>query len=601
MLRMFRTLYSILMPRERWLFIRVLITVLIMALLEVVSIGAIVPFMGLLTQPEMVEHNRWLNLAYTTLGFTEPQRFLIFAGACLLGIFLFKNAFATFAVWLQLKFSWGVFYSLSARLVTKYLNMPYTFFLTQNTSELEKNLVMEVGNTIMGMVQPAINMVTHGIIALAILGLLFYSDPVLAVVIFVILGGAYAAIYFAVQKKLTRAGADRVQANKERFKAFHESFGGVKDLKVMHREDYFINSFLGPLGRFRDHTITHSLISQTPRFAIEALAFGGLLAIVLYIVGVREDFSQVIPFASLYAMAGYRMLPSLQQVMAALTSLRFYEKSVNVVKEDLRADQALQQIMRDKAQDAAALIPLRSHIRMADVSYKYPNHSELAVDGISLKIDKNQSVALVGRSGAGKSTLADILLGLLSPSKGQFLIDDTVIDTSNIRGWQKNIGFVPQQIFLIDNSVTKNIAYGLAENEIDMDAVHHAAKVANIFDFVDDLPDGFETLVGERGVRLSGGQRQRIAIARALYHDPSVLIFDEATSALDGETETAISQSIQDLTGKKTLILIAHRLQTVKDCDVIYLFDNGKLIAQGGYDELMQENEQFQKLAQGDR
>lgn len=176
-----------------------------------------------------------------------------------------------------------------------------------------------------------------------------------------------------------------------------------------------------------------------------------------------------------------------------------------------------------------------------------------------------------------------------------------MIDTSNIRGWQKNIGFVPQQIFLIDNSVTKNIAYGLAENEIDMDAVHHAAKVANIFDFVDDLPDGFETLVGERGVRLSGGQRQRIAIARALYHDPSVLIFDEATSALDGETETAISQSIQDLTGKKTLILIAHRLQTVKDCDVIYLFDNGKLIAQGGYDELMQENEQFQKLAQGDR
>lgn len=600
MVRMFRTLNSILLPRERWLFVRVLITVLIMALLEVVSIGAIVPFMGLLTQPEIVEQNRWLNLAYTSLGFTEPQRFLIFAGACLLGIFLFKNAFATFAVWLQLKFSWGVFYSLSTRLVTKYLNMPYTFFLTQNTSELEKNLVMEVGNTIMGMVQPAINLVTHGIIALAILGLLFYSDPVLAMVILAILGGAYALIYFAVQKKLTRAGADRVQANKERFKAFHESFGGVKDLKVLHREEYFINSFLGPLGRFRDHTITHSLISQTPRFAIEALAFGGLLAIVLYIVGVREDFSQVIPFASLYAMAGYRMLPSLQQVMAALTSLRFYEKSVNVVKEDLRSDQTLQ-VARVEAQGTAPLIPLRSHIQMTDVSYKYPNHTDLAVDGINLQIHKNQSVAFVGRSGAGKSTLADILLGLLSPTDGQFLIDDTTINSSNIRGWQKNIGFVPQQIFLIDNSVTRNIAYGLSEDEIDMDAVRQAAKVANIFEFVNDLPDGFETLVGERGVRLSGGQRQRIAIARALYHDPSVLIFDEATSALDGETETAISQSIHDLTGKKTLVLIAHRLQTVKNCDVIYLFDGGKLIAEGSYDNLMQENEQFQKLAQGER
>ena len=384
---MFRTLFSILQHRERRLFIIVLATVLVMALLEVVSIGAIVPFMGLLTQPEMVEQNRWLNWAYTTLNFSDPQGFLIFAGACLLGIFLFKNAFATFAVWLQLKFSWGVFYSLSTRLVTKYLNMPYTFFLKQNTSELEKNLVMEVGNTIMGMVQPAINLITHGIISLAILGLLFWSDPVLALVIFAILGGAYAVIYLAVQKKLTKAGADRVQANKERFKAFHESFGGVKELKVLHKEEYFINSFLGPLARFRDHTITHSLISQTPRFAIEALAFGGLLAIVLYIVGVREDFSQVIPFASLYAMAGYRMLPSLQQVMAALTSLRFYEKSVNVVRDDLRTDGSETAAPHHRMRDVAP-IPLSSHIDISNVSYQYPGHEELAIDEITLKIDK---------------------------------------------------------------------------------------------------------------------------------------------------------------------------------------------------------------------
>lgn len=599
MRNLFRDLYWILEHRERWLFVRVIFAVVLMAFLEVVSIGAILPFMGLLTQPDIIYENQWLNLAYTRLGFEDPAQFLLFAGVCLLGIFLFKNVFATFTVWLQLKFSWGVFFSVSTRLLTRYLKMPYEFYLVHNTSKLEKNLVMEVGNTILGAVQPTISLITHSIVTVAILGLLFWSDPVLSLVILGTLGGAYAGIYLAVQKKLARAGADRVKANEERFKAFQDTFGGIKEVKVLHSEDYFIRSFLGPLARYRDHTITHSLISQTPRFAIEALAFGGLLAIILYIVGVREDMRQVIPFASLYAMAGYRLLPSLQQMMAAFTSLRFYEKSVDVVKRDLQAEiERLKSDVPEKPVETT--LEFDSRIRIADVSYKYPGQDDFAIDRVSLQIDKNTSVAFVGRSGAGKSTLADIILGLLLPTSGQLMVDEAVVSPSNMRGWQAHIGYVPQHIFLTDDSVTKNIAYGEPPDRIDVEAVHSAAKVANIYDFIaNELPDGFDTLVGERGVRLSGGQRQRIAIARALYRDPSVLVFDEATSALDGETETAISKSIRDLTGRKTLILIAHRLQTVKDCDVIFLFEEGKLIAQGDYLALIEESEQFQRLAQG--
>lgn len=594
MLQVVRQLYGILEPSERWRFIWVLLTVLMMALLEVVGVGAIFPFMNMIANPGFIQENKWLSAAYRALDFKDIHQFVLFAGFVLLGIFALKSAFSIFATWLQSRFVWGNFYRLSKRLVRTYLYRPYSYFFTVNVSELQKNVLNEVTNVTLGVFVPVMHLITHSMVAVFIFLLLFQTDPVLTLVVISVLGGPYAIVYFWARPTLARIGTERLGHNKMRFKIFAEAFGGIKEVKAFCKEEYFLDRFNVPLGRLRDNTITSQLISSSPKFAIEAIAFSGIVGIVLYTVGTHQDMAQVIPVISLYAMAGYRTLPALQQIMQSLAQLRVNQPTLTSITRSI--DEGADYLRVPSRQQGADII-LRREIKLCNVRYKFPGKERPAIEGLNLTIPRNTVVGFVGSSGAGKSTAADIILGLLKPETGNLYVDDTMITPENVVSWQQHIGYVPQHAYLLDESVTRNIAFGVRDEDIDANAVEQAARAANIYDFITrELPEGFETILGDKGVRLSGGQRQRIAIARALFHNPDVVILDEATSALDSVTEAIVSQSIRELGGKKTLIIIAHRLTTVRDCHVIYVFDQGNIVSAGTYEELVRSCDKFRDL-----
>jgi ABC-type bacteriocin/lantibiotic exporter with double-glycine peptidase domain len=592
-----KQIHALLTAKERLRFFYLVLAALMMTVLELVGIGAIVAFMGVLAQPDLVFENRWLSRLYTTLGFDDAHQFILICGFALLLIYLLRNLFAAFMVWLQLRFVWGTLLSLSSRLLEKYIYSPYQYFLTRNTSEIQRNLLAEMNHIVNGVMMPATRLITQSIMAGCILALLFWNDPVLAGAITVLFGGVYAWVYFGFRQRLSTIGARRVAANKLRFKTLSEVLGGIKEVRMTGREQYFIDSFTEALGRFTRQMVAGGLIAQLPKHLIESLAFGGILGVTLYIVGVKQTMQEVIPVVTLYAVAAYRILPAFQQITQALSALQFNRKSLNVISRDLAfADEysGAVQIREIRKQP----ITCEHSVKLQDVSFRYPAAETNAVEQITLTIRKNTSVGLVGPTGSGKSTVADIVLGLLIPQSGQVKIDQTPLTEQTAPAWQIRTGYVPQQIFLADDTVARNIAFGVNPGDIDHEAVTKAARAAHIYEFVtEELPDGFDTVVGERGIRLSGGQRQRIAIARALYHEPELLVFDEATSALDGATETIIRQSVHELAGTKTLLIIAHRLNTVKDCDVIHVLENGKIIASGSFEELMEGCDTFRAMA----
>jgi len=593
-----KQVYLLLTARERLQFLFLVLSALVMTALELVGIGAIVAFMRILSQPDLVLENRWLNKLYTLVGISDTHKFILICGFALLLIYVFRNLLAAFTVWLQLRFVWGTLSSLSQKLLEKYIYSPYQYFLTRNTSEIQRNLLSEMNHLVNGVMLPATRIITQSIMAGCILALLFWHDPVLASVITLLFGGTYVWVYFGFRHRLSAIGTRRVAANNLRFKTLSEVLGGIKEVRMTGREQYFIAGFTDALRGFTRQMIAGGLISQTPKYLIEALAFGGILGVTLYIVGVKESMQEVVPVVTLYAVAAYRILPAFQQITQSVSALQFNQKSLNVICDDLA-------LVTEHA-GAAEINEIRKQpitcqdsVKLQDVTFRYPGAETNAAEGLNLTIHKNTSTGLVGPTGAGKSTVADIVLGLLIPQSGQVLIDQRAITERTAPAWQIHTGYVPQQIFLADDTVARNIAFGVEPDDIDHDALIEAARMAHIYQFVtEELPDGFNTVVGERGIRLSGGQRQRIAIARALYHKPELIVFDEATNALDGATETTIRQSVRELAGTKTLIIIAHRLNTVKDCDVIHVLEHGRIIASGSYEELMEDCDIFRAMAQ---
>lgn len=593
-----RQVHALLSARERLRFFYLVLAALVMTILELAGIGAIVAFMGILAQPDLVLENRWLSRLYHALGFDDSHKFILICGFALLLIYLLRNAFAAFMVWLQLRFVWGTLRSLSNQLLEMYIYSPYQYFLTHNTSEIQRNLLSEINQIVNGVILPATQLITQSIMAVCILALLFWNDPVLAGAITMLFGGAYTLVYFGFRQKLSTIGSRRVAANKLRFKTLSEALSGIKEVRMTGREQYFIDSFTQALSGYTRQMIAGGLIAQLPKHLMESLAFGGILGVTLYIVGVKQTVQEVIPVATLYAVAAYRILPAFQQITKALAALQFNRKSLKVISRDLA--------LADGHPGAAQIREIRKHpitcedsIELQDVSFRYPAAETNAVERLTLTIRKNTTTGLVGTTGAGKSTVADIMLGLLIPQSGQVKIDQTPITEQTAPAWQIHTGYVPQQIFLTDDTVASNIAFGVKPDDIDHDALIDAARMAHIYKFVtEELPDSFATVVGERGIRLSGGQRQRIAIARALYHKPELLVFDEATNALDGMTEAIIQQSVRELAGTKTLLIIAHRLNTVKDCDVIHVLEDGKIIASGSYEALMEGCDTFRAMAQ---
>jgi ABC-type multidrug transport system fused ATPase/permease subunit len=380
-----------------------------------------------------------------------------------------------------------------------------------------------------------------------------------------------------------------VRANKDRFQKANEALGGVKEIKLLGREKVFLDDYAKVSRFFAIRMALGEALSNSPRYILDMFAFGAILGIMMWLF--VQDASQVIPVVGIYAFAGYRLMPALQNIYRAITKARFHTAVLETVKRDLENAPA-------DFPEHVKRLTLKDKLELRGISFKYPTASSSLLNGLSLDIKANTSVAFVGSTGSGKTTLVDIILGLLDPDKGTLEVDGMLLSEDKLRNWQANLGYVPQTIFLSDGTIAQNIAFGIPEDEIDREAVRKAAHIANLHEFVMSLPDGYNTIVGERGVRLSGGQRQRIGIARALYHDPGVLILDEATSALDNVTEEAVFQAIKNVTGKKTVIMIAHRISTVRECDQIFVLEKGRIVSRGSYQELLSSSARFREFAQ---
>lgn len=591
-MRTIKKLFDLLTPSELKRAHLLLGMILVMAMLDMVGVASIMPFMAVLANPELIETNAFLNTAYTQLGFTAPQQFLFALGMFVFVLLMVSLAFKTLTTFAQLRFTLMREYSIGKRLVEGYLHQPYCWFLSRHSADLSKTILSEVSTVIYGGMLPMMTLISQVAVAIALIVLLILIDPKLALIVGLTLATAYALIFKATERLLTRLGTERVTANQARFKAISEAFGAFKEVKVGGLEQAFIQRFSVSAQTYALHQATAQVISQLPRFALEAIAFGGMLLVVLYLMAQSGSFASAMPIIALYAFAGYRLMPALQQIYGAVTQLRFAGPALDALHSDLMS---LKPAHPNPSQDAIAL---KQAITLNQIQYRYPSAPQPALKSLSLTIPAKSTVGFVGATGSGKTTTVDLILGLLDAQEGTLAVDGQVITEHNRRAWQRAIGYVPQQIYLADDTVAVNIAFGLQAKDIDQTAVERAAKIANLHEFVtNELPQQYQTTVGERGVRLSGGQRQRIGIARAFYHNPQVLILDEATSALDNLTEQAVMEAVHNLGHEITIILIAHRLSTVKACDTIFLLEKGELKAQGTFDELTQANERFRAMA----
>jgi len=585
-------LYALLDPSERRRFYLLLPAVTAMALLQVVGIASVLPFLALVTDPTAVETNALLSRVYDLLGFASLRSFLVFAGVGALALLIVSNGFTAFVEWLLLRYSWNLNHDLSVKLLREYLAKPYVFFLDRNTSSLATNILSEAKQAVRGFVLAALQLLSRGIVTLFVLALLVSLYPLLALMTFGFLGAAYGITFLFVRRGMAESGRLRSQADRARFQAASEALSGIKDIRILGREEPFLRRFARHSRVYEKQMARQQVIASVPRYAFETIAFGGMLLIVLVLLLRGQGVQDIVPTLGVFAFATMRLLPALQSLFAALTALRFSTPSIDVLHRDLEALGRRPQPSRP-----AAPLPFRESIELRNVRFTYPGAPKPVLDGFDLRIEANTTVGLVGATGSGKTTTVDILLGLLEPEEGQLLVDGVPITEENRRAWQANLGYVPQQIYLADDTIAANIAFGVRPEEIDMAAVERAARLANVHDFiVSELPDGYETVVGERGVRLSGGQRQRLGIARALYHDPKVLVFDEATSALDNVTEESIFRAVSELGKSKTIVMIAHRMSTVRGCDVIYVLDRGAVQAQGTYDDLLATSPLFRAM-----
>ena len=581
----FKKILSILSPHERKRALLLLGMILIMALLDMIGVASILPFMAVLTNPSLIETNLILNTMFQfsiVIGVENSQQFLFVLGIFVLILLVISMAFKALTVYAQVRFSEMRHYNISKRLVEGYLHQPYSWFLNQNSSELGKNILSEVDQLIGNGITQLIEITAKGMVVVALIGLLIFIDPKLAIIVGFAICGSYGLVFYFIGGYLHRIGKERLISNEMRFKVISEAFSAAKEVKVGGLEKIYIERFSKYAQKLARASSSAQVIKQLPRYFLEAIVFGGILLILLYLMMQKGSFNNALPILSLYVFTGYRLMPAIQQVYASFTSLNFVDATVDKLHHDLNGLKKF-----DPNQDQG-VITLNKQITLKNIHYSYPKAKLTTLKDINLNIPAKSTVGLVGTTGSGKTTTVDIILKLLEPQKGTLEIDGQLITEKNSRAWQRTIGYVPQNIYLCDDNISANVAFGVAIKDIDQEAVKKASKIANLHEFVmDELPEQYQTIIGERGIRLSGGQRQRIGIARALYHNPQILILDEATSALDNRTEQIVMNAVNNISKDITIIIIAHRLNTVKNCDIIFKFEKGQLINQGSFDKLI--------------
>jgi len=523
------------------------------------------------------------------LGLTTHRSMLLGFGGLVIVFLAISNLLSAFTVWLRQKIAASMDHNISMKLVGIYVDMPYQFFLQHDTSTIIKKVVTDVGNLVDGVLIAGSQLICQLVVSLAIFALLFFFKPFISLFALVMFAGIYGIIYYNKRSYLADLGEKQLSIDRARFRSFVDLVSGIKAIKSDGAKDYFVKRHELPSREYSQIAPQVTLISTVPRYLVETLAFGGVVCVTLYVVAVRDNFIESLPGLTMFALAGYRLIPALNSVYASLTQVVKAYPAIDYIYDDL-----YDTLDREKVEPVS--IEFDSDIRLSEVSFRYEGSDEVVVSNVSLGIPKGSRAALVGPSGSGKTTLFDIIMGLLSPDSGTVLVDNSPVDASARASWQSMIGYVPQGVFLYDATVAKNVAFG--SDTPDMERVRASCKAAQIDSFIEEqLADGYETLIGERGVRLSGGQRQRLGLARALYRQPQVLMLDEATSALDNVTEEQVVQAIYNEFPGVTILMIAHRISTVQNCDRLYVMDRGKLIAQGSYQELLESNKLFRDLA----
>ena len=589
--------WSLLSRREKRLSFFVLGMMILAAASSTVMVAAIFPFLSIMANPDIIQENERLRLIHEYVGFSSRYEFLVATGLAVAVVVVVANVIQVLNLYVMARFFLMKIHSLSLRMLEVILNRPYEFHLQRHTGNMSRAVLDDAQQVVNLFFLPAGNLIASTLMIVSLLALLSVVEPFVTAASLVVIGGAYGAIYSVSRVYVDRLGRKRRVASGRRCVAVAEALGGIKDMKVLGREMFCLARFRDPSLVVARSQVGLRVASDSPRYLVQTVAFVGIIALCLVMIDQRSfrtgtGLNEIVPALGMLAVAGQRLLPEIQKVFAAAMQMRYAAAAVDSVCAHFET-----RTEAGPLPDAPSPLRLRRHLRLDSISYRYPGSSRPEIADIDLTIHAGERIGIVGETGAGKTTLIDIMLGLLRPQDGRLLVDDVEISGANMRSWQANIGYVPQTIFLTDASIAENIAVGLPRNGIDRESVEGAAQLAQIDTFIRGLPDGYETKVGERGVRLSGGQVQRIAIARALYRNPDLMVFDEATSALDTMIEREVMNAIDALSSEKTVVMIAHRLSTLRNCDRIAVMEGGRLVGFDRWSDLERSSAKFRRLS----
>lgn len=581
MIQLLKDLRAILPRDERKSILLIIVLIIAATCMEALSVGMVIPGLALFSGSPNVVLDRLPDSILNKIRSRSREDLLVVGMFFLVILFFLKNIFIAFSNWFQARFASNLQMKFARQLFTTYLRQPYSFHLNRNPSELIRYVNNETHSVINYVIAPLLVMTSECFVILGLVALLVLLEPIAVVVSLAFLALAAGLLHYLIKNKVRKWGELRMQYEVAVLQHLQQGLGGVKDIKLLGREREFISKFESSLvGAAAMHGYSRS-VGELPRLWLEFFGVFGLFLMVFILNNLLEkNIGSMLTLLGVCAVAAFRILPSLNRITFAIQAMSYGRSVVSKLASEFALP--WEPVVFRSTQSR----PFVSTLEVKDLTFRYENSNQQTLNGVSLTIRRGQTIGIIGPSGSGKSTLVDIILGLLSPTGGQILVDGSNI-YDDMRNWQNQIGYVPQAIFLTDDSLRRNIAFGLADEEIDHDKVERALRSAMLYPFVKSLPLGLDTLVGDRGVKLSGGQRQRIGIARALYNSPAILVFDEATSSLDGETEQGVMDSLVSLKGKKTLIIVAHRLTTVQECDIIYKIDKGRVTASGSYQSVI--------------
>tara|TARA_B100001175_G_scaffold316900_1_gene332055 strand:- start:252 stop:2063 length:1812 start_codon:yes stop_codon:yes gene_type:complete len=593
-------LFSLLTISQRRHFYALQVLAIMMSLTQIVGVASIIPFMALVGDLSQLQQDTTIAYIYRASGLSSESQFIIWLGFSVLIMLFFASFISMYTTWRISIFANKVGVEISDRLYTHYLKQEWLFHASGSSAQLTKQIATESTRVNQGILLPFMHLNANVVFVIFLSISIFIFDPIVAIIGFAVFAISYFFIFKLVSLTLLKNGRSISEMNEKRFRLMNEGFGGIKDVLLLGRNHDFIDRFFKSGLVFARSNAVNSALGHAPRYFMESIAFGSMISLILYLfINYDGNLSLILPILSVYAIAGIKLLPAFQLIYYSLAAIKSNTAAYEAIHQDLNDSSEIKPAINksiESEKEKSYLIPTKQ-ISLENISFNYPGKEELVLNQMSISIPVKKVIGIVGPSGSGKSTLVDILLGLIDPQEGFLKIDDKTIDDKNRRSWQNSIGFVAQAIFLSEGTIAENVAFGFPKNQINLKQVDNALKLANLNEFVQDLKNGVHTKVGERGVQLSGGQRQRIGIARALYHQPEILIFDEATSSLDGITEKMIMQAVHKFSGEKTIIMIAHRLKTVEKCDQIFFIDEGKVADQGTFQELIEKNEKFKNMA----